>query len=761
MTTTEGAALSHLRDLYYILTHDLASAQLDDLAAANKLAQPASGVTPTGTPDQLAAAAPISPIIARIAPTAVLFSNAVEAAANLTSSGIRSSFHMIVLVWVLILTVTGMAVAMIALVVLKGYRERHMDFEMLVPSIGKILLVWLAGLGLLEAWRLMLGARYAELTHYTDVLKVGYWHLHNVVGGAYAIRFADAVQAGTLQDFVSQPYHSDGSTLVPGQDCADDSQVYDAQPCGNQISGCTADVPTLDTVIWRSCTDEIFTLLSTLQTIKTEGVDSYDRVAMWASISAGIEVIRGTIAMSANADTSAPAASAVPMGSTPASAGTAASTPGTPAFPATDVTPASPAIPAVGVQSIAPLDVIASFHPIMQAVSVSKQAKNLADEPGTPSAADAGVRAKMHPGFDRMVGQILALVQVLPYKMNITDHRDMLEASLSTYYKTVYPKIRFELLSVIAQVQKALDAAKPTGAVMYVDAPTLVARVAAMGASAWRDVVNGTDTTKQTVHSFLTRFKLPATQPSPTVKVATMTTQIFALGGFVVLIMYVTAILGDLFQLRLDSQVAARYILVAACAYALAVVLSRSMVDRMGYRTDHNWASLSKNGQNLNYSLSTTEEAARVIESATTVLTSQAQSYIDASAETVKAYDDCNSVTNGASVMPFPTMELVVYATVVVVVVASAIYGIMELNPSQKLANIRILRRLRERINDGEAPGGLEKQLECCGPGHNVWQIMMWLAVMIMFCINIFVMGNVQKTDKSYLESLILQASCV
>lgn len=769
--STEGEALSHLRDIYYILTHDLAASQLDDLAQSNWNAQaePPAVATPAQKVAALAAAVHISPIIERLAPTAVLYGSAVEAADQLTSSGISATFYLIILVYVLILVISGLVILLIFYILKKVYHDKHVNFAELVPALGKIILAWMAANAFMVVWLLLLLSRRADLKHNADILRVGYWNVHNVLSGAYAIRFSAAVQAGTLQDLVSRSFTSQGNTLSPGPDCAEDGVDYDAQPtkgpCSSQVTGCSTTVPTLDTVVADSCYNEIFLLLTLLQTLKTNGTDSYDRSAMWASISTGIEAVRATIAVSANADTTP----------TPVLPTSGTGTPGTPAFPAlaytyvatdgttTQISTASAvAIPAVGVQSTVPDDVIASLAPIMQSAGINVAARVLAAEPGTPSVPDKGLRKYLDPFFDRMTAQILPLLQSLPTKLNINDHRDSIEASLSVFYGAQYPKIQFELLSIIAKVQKAQDAPPLAIANIYVDAPTMAARIKDLGPSAWSDLVASIDVTQKAVQSFQMRFKLPAHQPSPTIKIMTALMVILTLAGFVVLLMFISHTLNSLFALTLEKQNAARYILVAACIYALGVVISSSVVERLGYRVGHNWDALRRNGQTLSHALGAAELAGVKIEGETSsVPPMDAQAYIDAATAAVQAYDDCNAVTNGASVMSFPTMEIVIYGTVVVVVVASALFGINELNPAEKLSNIRSLMRLHERVMDGESPGGMTQQLECCSPKQSVWEIMMWLAVVVLFCLNIYVMSSVKKTDNNYSQSLMLHQACI
>lgn len=791
MTSTEGAALSHLRDIYYILTHDFASTDLHALSqvfqALDPAAYPDTASSVAATAEQKLAeiqvAQSVSPIVFRLAPTVVLFSTAVEAADKHTTRGVFGTKCMIAMVWIMLVGVVFGAGALIGYILYKGFHERHMDIELLLPTFGKILLVMLAGIAFLVAWLMMLNARKDQMNHNRDVLKVGYWHVHNVVGGTYAMRFSAAMQHGTLQAFINNPSFSNSSgSLHPATDCeTEDTTPDDAEyNCNRQITGCGAKsnvtLPTLDNVIANSCPNEIYLMLDMLQLIKTEGIDKYDRTTMWSSISVGIDAIRKSIAVSANADTSPTSApgtdvtvvtDAVPA--TAAFAGVAA-TADTTGMAAVAAKPATAKSSVTALPATLAAKVVASFLPILETADVLAQATNLSttlhsvDPDVTQTTDTEKARKALKPALDAMTSQILQIIQALSYKLNIRDYRDTLVASMSTYYGTAYPSIRFELLSVLAQVQKALDAAPPASGVrsIYVDAPTMVARVAAMGPSAWQDLISGADVTRQTVSWFLTNFKLPAKQPDQNVDIAKMVMIILTLAGFITLLMYLATVWYEMEKLKLDGQTAARFVLVACCVYALAVVISFAMVDRMGFRVDHNWAALVHNGQTLNYSLGTTESAGLAIENAKDSITAaQAQTYIDAATTAVEAYDDCNAITNGVSVVPFPMMELVIYATVVVVVFAGVIYSINELDPSEKLSSIRTLMRLRERVEDGDMPGGLERQLECCSPQLSVWQVLMWLSVLVLFCLNIYVMVSVQSTNGSYQRSLLLQDNCV
>lgn len=712
---TEGAALSHLRDVYYILTHDLAGSDLVDLKS--RFGGPPATIT-------LDNAALVAPIVSKLASTMLSYNTAVDTANGLTVSGQKSTFFMMGLVGILTTVVIGIMLYVLITLMMYKYRVEHAGYAVLVPEIGKILIAGMAFVAFMLTWMLMLQARRLELTHNADILKVGFWRIHNLVGGAYAMRFEAALQQGTLPDFVkNQDNVNGGSTLIPGDDCEGDAEDRDPVSCSRQINPCGVKSPTLAEVIVNSCPLEISSMLGELDVIKTEGIDQYDRTALWKQITVGIEAIRRTVSVSADADTSA--------------------------------APSQP-LQATEAQTM----ITSQILPLLESTDVKAIGTALLEKPDAATVKTIRVDHLL-PMLDHMTSEILAVIQKLKYDVNIEDYREYLDTALAAFYGSAYPPIRFDLVSVVDKVQKAADARPATASMLYVDSATMLGRVTDMGPAAWTDFVLSTDVTKAAVHTFLSKFKLPSAAPSAGIKITNMIASVLTLTGFLLLIMYVTDTMHRLDTSKIDKQVAARHIVIGACLYALATVLTHAMIQRMIDRLSHNWDAIKKNGQRLAYSLETTKEAAIVIESSTSLVAADAQNYIDTAIITVRAYDDCNSVTNGASVMPFPLMEVVIYSFVIVVLMASALYGADHLKPFEKVSNIRTLMRLHERVKDGDVPGGMVKQLECCTPNQEVWHILMWIAVSVLFCLNLFVMSNVQTTNTDYQQSLKLLDNCV
>lgn len=714
---TEGAALSHLRDAYYILNHDLVSIDLQDLKDeidANS--------------KSLDAATKVAPVVAKLAQTMLMFSTAVESANDMTVHAMKAAKAMLTLVVLLMIVVLATVIYVMVMIIRKRYYKEGADISTLVPLLGKSVLSGLAFVAFMLTWLIMLVAHGKDLNHNRDVLKVGYWRVHNLVGGAYAMRFEAASQQGTLPDFVKNQYSNGGSTLIPGPDCESDREEGDPVDvsCNQQIDPCGVTSPTLIQVIMNSCQYEISNMLKELQLIKTEGVDSYDRSALWKAITRGITDVRKTVSISADANTS---------------------------------TPTSPADPLQANAAQAVVD--SQIVPLLQTSDMRLEATHLEDNSASVVPAPMTRNPLLATKFNHMTSEILAVIQALKYDLSVDEYRIYLDASMAKYYDASYPWIRFDLMSVLDKVQQAADSRPALVANLYVDSATLLARVKDMGPSAWSELVFNIDVTKEAVRTFLGKFKLPSQAPSAGLKITKMMVIVLTLAGFLVLFMYIIDIITRQFATSLNSQVAARSIVIAACMYALATVTVHAMVNRMQYRSGHNWDSIRRNGQTLAYSLEMTEETAVHIQGSQNLVAADAQKYIDAAVASVHAYDDCNSVTNGASAMPFPTMDVVMYCFVVVVVMSSALYGIDTLNPRDKVAKIRTLMRLKERVLNGEVPGGMVKQLECCMPNKSVWHILTWLSVVILFCLNIYVMSNVQTTNDNYKRSLMLLVNCV
>lgn len=708
--STEGAALAHLRDVYYILTHDLADVQLDKL-------RDACALDATSMDNALK----IAPVVTRLAIPMLDFNVSVEAVNQLTSQGMTQARLLIGVDIVLILLVVIMILLVMCTLTWFRYKEGRLDPWSMVPELGRVYISGLIFLAFLAVWLIMIRAGRDELGHNSDILKTGYWNIHNHVGAAYPMRFSAAIQQGTVSVFVlnQNPSEYGGSTLVPGPDCENDAEETDQAPsCHRIIDPCGSIIPSLAEVITKCCPNEVFHMLDTLQTIKTEGVDAYDRGALWGTITSGVEAIRMTIDVSADANTSATG-------------------------------------PAVLLDATAAQGVIETqIVPIMERSDLLA----LASVKPTPQNQVADSHLVV---YQQITSQTLQLLQTLNYQLDISDYKDFLDTSMKAYYATSYPAIRFSLLAIIDTVQKAEDARPPPSANLYVDSGTMIARVKNMGSSSWNNLVSQTDITRAAVRQFLAKFKLPRDQPNTSVNILVVVSAILALVGYMALFMYLTMNLHHIFTKNLDRQTAARYIVSAACLYALLTVIMNSVVSRMRIRSSHNWSTIGKNGQLLANYLDSTEKNAMTIDPSTDVNTSDAQNYIDAAIGTVQSFDACNSVTNGSSIMPFPMMDVVLNLTVIVVVMAGALYGVSYLNPREKLANITTLMRLRERVMNGEVPGGMEQELICCTPNHSVWHITYWIAVAVLFLLNIFVMTTVQNTNDSYNTSLSRTSACV
>lgn len=702
---TEGAALAHLRDVYYILTHDLADIQLDVLRDSG-----------TYQVTSLDLASKIAPVVVKLAIPMLDFNASVEAASQLTTTGMRQARLMIGLVITLMVLVVLSILLVLGFLTWNRYKEDELDAWAMIPEFGRILISALCMLAFLAVWLILIRSGRDEIGHNSDILKTGYWNVHNHVGAAYPIRFSAAMQQGTVSTFVLQQNGDQygGSNLRPGPDCESDAEDTDQVPsCQRIIDPCGSTIPTLPEVITKSCPNEIFNMLDTLQTLKTGGVDSFDRRTMWMTISGGVDAIRRTIDVSANADTDTLSANSAPLDATAAQA-----------------------------------VVDSKILPVMRR-----------NELLSPSALSPGDVKYL---YDAIKSDLLRVLQQIRYQVDVSDYRDYLDTSLSSFYKKEYPKIRSGLLSVVDEVQRAEDARPPPSSNMYVDPGTLIARVKDLGLSAWNDLIMSTDVTRAAVRQFLSKFKLPRDQPNSGVKIILAVSGILTVVGYMALFMYVTSTLHRVILSDLERQRAARYMIIAGCLYALLVVTFNSMVRRAVLRSDHNWSTITRNGQLLATYLDATDTTAAVIGgNLQSVQMADAQGYIDSATGVVVSYDACNSVTNGASTMPFPTMDIVINLMVVVVVMASALYGVAYLNPLDKLSNIRTVLRLRERVLNGDVPGGMEQQLICCTPNHSVWHITYWIAVAILFFLNIYVITNVQKTNDRYGTSVNMMPTCL
>lgn len=710
----EGAALSHLKDAFYILTHDLV--HIDLVSLREKIDQ---------YPKSLEVAQDVAQVISKLAITMMQFGSAVMAADTLVNAGMRSTMLMKGLLILIIVIGLIAAVVLFYKIIIVDHKLLQGGVQLfeIVPIMGCFLIGVVSMVTFLLAWVHLLDDRNKRLKGQSDVLKAGFWRVRNNVSSAYAMRFEAASQQGTLSQFVKNQTDVHGSDFTAGTDCSDDQTDSPSGTvvCNSQIDVCATSSPSLVQVIQNSCDKEISKLLQELQGIKYEGIDGFDRMALWKTISNGVDAIRQTIAISADSEYS--------------------------------TTRQQSPLQASEASVIIDTQVI----PILSNNELSmmmNQAQPTIFE-GHPSPHMNATKEKI---FGNMVLNILMIVQSSKYDIEISDFRVRIEESLKQYYKH-YDGLKDDLMAVVDKVQHAADTRLPPATSLYVDASTMLARVSDIGASAWGDFVIQTTSTHTAVKTFL--FKFHKSQSSLSVDIVSMATKAFTVVAFVMLLMFITNTLERLWNKSLNHQNAARSIVIASCLFALATVSLGQMVTRKRLKHVHNDQAINRNGQKLAYSLESTREAASTIEDSSSPLASDAQSYLTSAATTVHSYDACNSVTNGSRSMPFPMMDLIVYSSIVVVILGSVVYVIGALKPARNISNIRVLMRLRDRLLDGEVPEGLTKQIGCSVPNANVWHILMWLAVVMLFTFNAYAISNIEKEESTFDASLQLVDDCV
>lgn len=733
---TEGAALSHLRDAYYILTHDLASA---DLAGLQDLIQQ--------NPASLVAANKIAPVVSKLALVMMKFGTAVDDADELVKSSQTSTRLMITIVALIMATITGVGVYMLYLVVSKTVKGLSLGsgplFELsnlgpigvglsaLVSPIGGIIIGLTVFLVFMMGWIYLLKDKLSQLEGPEAVLRAGFWKIRNQVCGAYAIRFEAASQQGTLNDLKNGTgqWHVRGSDLIAAPQCGDEGiQDETAPTCGAQIDVCGTTVPTLAAVIVASCKDEISTMLSAFQDLQALGVDNLDRIALWKSISIGIDALRKTIAVSADADATSP--------------------------------PVEP-VTASNVLQIITTDVVSKMENMTLKTPLVSP----------PTADDLKEQSRI---FSKMTSDVIAVVQARQYAFDVSDYRAQILTQLTTYYGDAFDAIRMQLNTVITHVQNAADTRPPALASMYVDSAAMMARIINMGPTAWEDVVTAAHATNDSVHTFLANFK-----PAGVSSLAGNVTHGISVGltvvGIIGLLIYTNSIWQRVSAGTMTLELAARTMIITASMFALLVLAVHGAIGRMISRQSHNSQAIVRNGQKFSSSLEATLELATRIAkdpvsdtsstgTSTTPLTPTAadvQRYIDSAIDTIHAYDSCNSITNGARLMPFPTMDLIIYAFVVATILASAMYGLEQLRLREKISNIKTLTLLTERVRDGLSPPGMLKQIECCTPDESHRMIFIWMALLILFAFNIYAMSNINASQRDYDRSLELVDDCV
>jgi hypothetical protein len=125
-------------------------------------------------------------------------------------------------------------------------------------------------------------------------------------------------------------------------------------------------------------------------------------------------------------------------------------------------------------------------------------------------------------------------------------------------------------------------------------------------------------------------------------------------------------------------------------------------------------------------------------------------------------YAQCNSIIDGTPKMPVPMAEILMYGLVGVGFVSAMTYVIGFIAPMQRIRSLRLLYKLKARVNHGDPEAILAAQsiVACSKPNPIIWKMMTWFWLTTVITITLwFVLVSINVV-KDYTRTLEITVGC-
>jgi hypothetical protein len=139
--------------------------------------------------------------------------------------------------------------------------------------------------------------------------------------------------------------------------------------------------------------------------------------------------------------------------------------------------------------------------------------------------------------------------------------------------------------------------------------------------------------------------------------------------------------------------------------------------------------------------------------------TTTALAFYNAAVTVISAYESCNLIAQSSTV-PFPTAEFVLLAVCLAVCIGGIVFMYMVAEPRKQIVEIRDLLRFRELLKTmtiGIPPAiaaELDNRLMCVRSNADVFRILSFCIVLVLFILNAFLVQNFGRSSKAYRNAL-------
>lgn len=291
-----GDALALLQQTYFILNND------DDVSGLDIISRYIDPNTKVETDTLSLNSAQQALVINAVSIPMEGFGKKIDMADRYLNQQRSTACLMLIIVMLIMAGVLTAALASIVMTVLTKFSSLSDAFQ--DPSFVKmfimVIVLTVVVLVILWMWTLMLQDQLQRNNHIYNAMYPAR-NLASLVSNQFAIQFAAATQLGRVQEFVLNRLTKgvDDPTIA---ECTREAptQIAPKDPC--VIDVCKARKADLVGIMELTCDNDKTALLTALGKLKTDGVSSYDRRALWDQIADGIDALRGEVLTELDAD---------------------------------------------------------------------------------------------------------------------------------------------------------------------------------------------------------------------------------------------------------------------------------------------------------------------------------------------------------------------------------------------------------------------------------------------------------------------------
>lgn len=126
----------------------------------------------------------------------------------------------------------------------------------------------------------------------------------------------------------------------------------------------------------------------------------------------------------------------------------------------------------------------------------------------------------------------------------------------------------------------------------------------------------------------------------------------------------------------------------------------------------------------------------------------------------IAAYESCNMLNQDPIQMPFPSVDMFMYVTIILALLMILTFAFVYADPAEKASNIRLLMSLKRKVMRGETLPDLQSEITCCAPDEALWTFFKWMGVVSLVVINIWLMADTNSKAASFKAAMSLGNDC-